>query len=353
MRSISIVSTQMQLCNAIELINQLHYNDNYLIVNAKTKFRDEKIKELLLSPAYKNFFARTYKTYVNTFLGRFFEDFYIKAIIFFLSKRKIFDVSIIGNMKFIEHRYVWYRSYLRNPQVSLFIVDDGIVMCSYPKIRTEEVLNHRISSDCVLSGRIISILYHSKSFRSFVPTSITFFTIFSLFIREDDRIKLNDYRYIRKHISDFGLDYKYDNKDIIVLGQPLVKMGLLTKDRYNQYLSYIYENFKPIDKLLYFAHPAEDENSSISEENRKKLIYLQNKLPFELIAMILSYNIKIVGFYTSVLANLYVIRPDFDVYCMYIDECEYISHSDFILVKNAFDYIRNSHIKVITINNII
>ena len=350
MKSITIISTQMQLINAIEAINKFDCKVNYLIVYAASTKRLEQIKFILDNKKYANFFTSI--KYFTIDLNRIS---IIVNIVYFLlfinikARNKIYDYCIIGNYNYYIHRYVQLMSNKKNKNIKTVLVDDGLSILDYSNSRMLEIINKTVY---LYGSKIHKIIIKSINFRSYIPTKLIFFTLYSdLIISNNDTIIANQYIYLISNLESFNL-LRQDEKRIYILGQPLIENKIIDKKTYNLYLRNLHNFFSEfsLKRLIYIQHPGENIINSIDDKNTSIFEIVSLPLSFEIFAFSLSSNSIIVGFYSSALINLNRMKFDFKLYSIFINEID-INPEIYKKIKLAYDQIEKDDIKILNMND--
>ncbi len=331
---IAIVSTQMQLMNVVEAIQQNSIGRVVLIVCGISKSRVSQVKYLLQKKEYRNFFSRIY--YFNFFFKGFqvwmnLGLFYIT--IKFLSYFK-FEYCLFSNYWEPLHRYFQY--VLESSGVKSIIVDDGTGMMQFAVDRNKE-LNTGIPATR-LSSRSYKVLFGSK-LGNYIPKSIHFFSIYPLELSKCDTFQENKYTFLRSKSALLFPENKHFLHKVIVLGETLVQENLVPFDSYNNYLDQIHNFFKD-KELIYLSHPGEI-TESLNEANKQVYEKRKSTISFEMIGLTLDEDSVVVSFCSSALSNLVYLGARCQLYSIMLKEIEIMQNSDKERMTRMYNYFHN------------
>lgn len=351
--SISVVSTQMQLVNCIEAIHYYGFLHNELIIWAYSKTRQEQMISLLDKLDYRRLFV---KVLIHTREGsdrksilksicrekRFFKTYTINH----------YDAIILGNYKLLQEKYFLKRVIDANREVRTIVVDDGLAACETAILRNNECNVGRMQFD--ETSPLFKLFYlNGLLFRWDAPSSILFFTSFkNLLINECDSRSANDYAFLKEFINRSPAN-SLDSYDIIIIGQPLVQMHLLSKESYSDYIIDCINGISEGGQLniVYIPHPGENPDTSVSTTLSAMISIKRMELPIEL--YLLSSNrekIKhIVGFYTSALVNIKQMELESccRIHSLYFNELEDLQNENLRrIIKNAYCFIGDNGISI-------
>lgn len=310
--TLTIISTQMQLVNAIEYLSSTKGElYNHLIICTSTRRRKKQLSSLLDKPYYAKVFQKV--DYLRYGGGSRIKSYWVTLCLKYgisriIKKATAFDLIIIGNYLSIIHRYVQYLCWKKNEDLKFIVVDDGTATTEAVVIREKEKHDNKL----VYYGRskyLVKIfLTKFSSFKFFVPHSLTFFSIYDkLNYSNDDTFVKCDYVYLKNQVNRF---IAREELGLVIIGQPLIAEGFLSKDRYNQsitdYLINHYGDKK--GKVVYVPHPIEKVDESLSETLKESVLIVRPDVPFEMWALCTEIK-SVVGFYSSALVNLRYFLP--------------------------------------------
>ena len=310
MRSIIIVSSEMQLYNAIEAIEYFKCSKNTLLVSNYTNRNKRILKQLEIPQIFGKF--DTIRV-MNTFnlQGRIsYYVFNLFAIIriFILSFFHRYDYVMIGNYTDAMHRYLASRL---SKQSKIVILDDGNLTYSIVDARKEETKTGYASFSN--AGNRITRLLRLLMKDSAIIDFVTYFTVFELEIdvlHED--VHNNRYEFLKANGSSL-FNFAKSSGAVYVVGSPFVGIGMMLSDDYKKILKLIVSHFHDYD-IEYIQHPSEH-GDYFPQEDRFHALHLD--VPCELLAATLPEGTIFVGFCSSAIQNAKIIRPDLIV--EYID----------------------------------
>lgn len=306
MKGISIVSTQFQLLNVIEFISQNNVTDHTLIIYAASEKRLVQMKKVLQLPYVackirKRYFllaSGKYVGYLRTLLNRA-----RIRLLFIMTK---YDFCVICNYHNIAHRNL-FRLASSNPNIQLVHLDDGLSIVDCIEQRKKELELGKPVLSCSRSDRFL----YNYRINKYVPKSILYFTPYKVNVADVDRYVKNDYSYLKAQIL-LNNNVNLSNSPVIILGQPLVTCGLLTKQQYSNCIERVLDSYGISEgPYMYLPHPAEDVTSSLEKRVANKITIFKSDLPFELLCKTINADALVMGFYTSALPCI----KFFDIKC--------------------------------------
>lgn len=351
-KTLSIVSTPMQLVNCIEYI-QTQIKDkvqNTLIIDVNSENRKNQINNLFKYEFYREVFDEVYyPSIVGHKKGlKYFKIVSNKQIVKKISRQTIYDYVISGNNLSLIHRYSQFLCWNNNPNIKIVVVDDGTSTAEIVLLREKEIETNTLQY--WVFSRSVRLLYFFRlpKLKYFVPPSLIFFTVYNNlpFSRNDILISC-DYSYTKNLHFDDSRDTQLP--DVIVIGQPLSAANVLSKERYNKIIeTYISETNITNERIVYVPHPAENVSESLDNMLMSKLSIIRPDIPFELWAITKRVH-YLVGFYSSVLVNMHFLFPNIKVVSLCPQEI--LNSSELFLqeAQQSYAYIRNNGIEVIDI----
>lgn len=342
MKSVCIVSTQMQLLNCVELIRSLKIECNDLFIIAPTSKRKAQILGVIEALSYMALFETItilepkYKWSILNSIN------YKKRIQqYFLSRQ--FDIIILSNYKEILVRYSFFCARKKQPSLTTYLVDDGLSLLEIVRRRSWELENNEASIN--INSRHLFLVFPIRRLKRCIAPKLFFFTNHKLKgLSRYDEIIINDYRYLRKTDS-ANLQLNY-NASIFIIGQPLSQQGIIDKNVYNDYLlSFIKENNCPNGFACYVPHPVEVVDDNLDDRMSQLINVVTFELPFEIYALSFPSSMIIVGFYSAALYNVHMIRPDLRVVCIYPRNGQNCFRKDERIINNAYATLLSSGIE--------
>lgn len=352
LRTISIVSTQMQLVNSIEYIkkynNEIAYND--LIICAASKQRTDQIQSLLSKPYYLNIFSSiSFLLYGGSFLISHLHNLWLKYKIKFLLSKSKYDIIIIGNYLSIHHRFSQFIAWRSNPNIKFVLVDDGTATAESVVLRDKEKETKRMQY--YMCSRFLKMVFYDIeiSFKKFVPNSLLFFTVYTQLDFKHDVAEKNNYFYLKSVDLFEGDSCKFGKGISIIIGQPVVEVGLLSKVRYNLILlSQVKELHKKNHKIVYVPHPAESQNSFDNDDMKDCVTIFRPDVPLEM-WVISTQPSEVIGFCSSALINIHYLLPDINLTSLFPEEVDLLKDSYLQSFKEAYAYISNIGVKMVCV----
>ena len=307
MKTIVIVNTQLQLLNSIECLSHLNINRADIILYAQGRKRMYQLNKLLELDVINSFFYKVYRI-TNYFKKDRIIPWLTFLFIWFVCKKNKYDNCIIGHYMFSTSKHLIRMCRKYNPQVNIYVVDDGMASLTIAESRIRELQTRDPISSMAIEGRLLRLYMKSRS-EQYIAPKLTFFSVFNQLNNSKDRFIYNKYDFIKKNCYNISINQYFREAEIVILGQPLNdSLG------YSNYLKYIAKVFElNINcKILYYTHPEEkiNENTFSSFSNIK---VVKNDYSIELISLLLPNCKKIIGFYTSALVTLQYFCPDIEL----------------------------------------
>lgn len=309
-KSIVIITSEMQLYNAIEAIEYFKTTHNILYISNYTN-RNRRILNQLKIPDVAKKFKKVIN--LNTFdkQGQFY--YYISNIlamlrVYVLSLFHRYDYVMIGNYANSMHRYIASRF---NKDTKIIVLDDGNLTYSIAKVRIEEKRNMSAAyaNPTNRLTRLLNFLMKSSS----IFDSVTYFSSLNFdYDKKCDKVIYNNYNYLKANGTTlFNFPQKKDA--VYVIGSPFPEIGMLNANDYSRVLAKIKDHFPSTD-VVYISHPSE-KLKYLTDYPHFMTIHID--VPCEMLASSLPSGTIFLGFCSSAILNVHTIRPDLRV--MYID----------------------------------
>lgn len=306
MKSVSIVSTPLQLINAVEYIQYSQCKHNTLIIDGRTVSRNIQLKSLLQFSIYKNVFDHVFCTNISGFRFFFIDLIYSKLLLLFLVRFHKYDKYIVGNYHSLLHKYLINKGKQIRGISQIVVVDDGMVSLSYPRIRQQECQSG-ICDKSYEGGRLLKIVFYNK-FKYIPHTAIVFFSCYNLQFFTDDKLIANNWRYFSNNYQHTEKSYDFQIYDKIIVGQPFIQLKILSENNYRSVISRIVGN-TDVSKVLYVSHPAENEYPfSCLGINIIKIPF-----PIECMVKLIKPSSEVFGVASSALINIKLLNPTMKV----------------------------------------
>jgi hypothetical protein len=270
MNNLILISTQFQLLNAVELIDDhLKGQEFKAMLLIKNKNHFNQIKKIAIKNNIDIISVVKYQTILQYF-SLFFQSFKFKKI----------ETLIIGNCQ--DNLVLFLLKLLKFK--NLYAVDDGNIIDT-----------HHIKPNI---------------HRQHLP--LKFYTIFNLKSNAYYDFLLNDFKKLKKNKSN---QTGKNSEKFFFIGQPLSEQGLIDKESFIRIMEKINNKFH--DNIIYILHPSEKEDKFISN-GKIKTIRLNTSIEDHLISLE-SLPSKVVGFYSTALSSLSKIFNSEEVEINFID----------------------------------
>jgi hypothetical protein len=318
MGSIYIAASPLQLLNCIE---------------AKQHFKDKNTVLLLVIGACKNTRSQMNELigldYWNTIIrirlpvGYYQKLIFVKYVDKILNdiKEKEFHRAFVGDIRNIYIRHIFNSI----SAFSKFSVDDGMPTVS---------LNTNISESS------FKILFFRLFLYKTQITNLSFFTIFNLtgstFIK-------NEYHFLKNKLK----KPVYDKEWIFFIGQPLVELGIVSKDKYIKNLRLIID-LNVGKKFTYILHRRQnyEEMKEISNIVGFKLLSFKNLIEIEMVKMgVIPY--KLLTYYSAAIVTLPIIFKDINYQVIKVDSDTNYNMRE---INAYFSYFNKTKASVIELN---
>lgn len=344
-KTVSIISTGLQLINCAEYIKAQGEHNNVLVVYASSKRRIAQIKALIANKTYDGIFEKI--VYLREFSNRYLNVFnvilnIIRLYLISIGKTKC---CIAGNYLMASHRFLIARFNKRD--VKVVLVDDGLTTTEVAKWRPIELKEGIVH---MFNGSFTTRLFYLPVRRYCVPKKVQYFTVYDVNVSSigDEYIRC-DYEYLKSHIQNFEINSEVFSGECFFISQPLYK-SIITK---HSYCSYLNEFAKLTDKkdIIYIPHPSEDNfEQEIIPSLAKKYRVIKTSLPFEIIASIIKPGASVFTFYSSVIVNLMEMRKDLELVAIYLSEIDGFQDSlssIWMGIKDSYSYFEEKEIRIL------
>lgn len=341
MKTITFATTQMNLINCVEFLCRIEGEHTFFFM-ADTPKRSQQIKNLLNIPAYSNFFHRIiYCPKTNNRILNFLLTLFYLIRIRWISLYAKYDKVITGNYRIYVSRLLYKLQCDKNDKCEYVVCDDGLATSVIAKARIEEINNR---NPYIFPPNQLIKFIHRNNINNYIPEKIIFYTIYNLTISGNDIKITNNYQYIKEHLIDFNVDKNTFNCKAIVLGQPLYDKNYISKECYSHKLIQYSKTVQ--GKIIYYAHPEENLEhwSSLGLED---FYYVNNFLPFEIIAALLPQGCRVVSFFSSVLMNLKIMNESLIPECIPLTENELLDKSNFVNLKENYICYKKENVRFI------
>lgn len=339
MKSLSFVSTQMQLINCIEYITENGIEENEIVFFAASQNRIRQILNVYNLSCNKCIFQSSHSFVFN---GRYVYDVIVSLFllmrVWWWTKTKKIDVCILGNYKICYGRFFWYKK----SKVKRVVVDDGLGTPIWYKIRYQR--GYKGISDLFYNNRFVRWLLKSREDKMF-PDSVLFYSIYLNPLNKKDIAVLNRYNYLKKHHSQYPNSEIFRDANAVFLGQPFHTKNIVTYKRYNEYL-------RKASKLLgnhviYYPHPEETSNEWMEDDIKQIYQYVPNTLSFEIYALGMKAGGIVASFQTSAQPILQKMCPDIRLMAVYVNEIDNIHTPYYEEMVDTYKYMEKIGIQVI------
>ena len=321
MKTISIVSSQLQLINCVEYLSGINSMDNNLILCATSRERMEQMNKLLSSECYNNFFVKKYRCSLTGFrLLDFFLQYYILFKIRLISLLSSCDIAICGMYMMATHKQLFRYIKVRNPETKFVVVDDGTATLQIVNERKKE-----LSGDIpkMFTGNRFLTSYFRKNISCYITHSLCFYSVYDLDLSLCDTYSFNSYFFIKNNIKNINININSEilDCDILILGQPMYKLGYVSLVTYIKYIKTLSAMYRD-KKIVYYSHPFEHICPwDINDKEMSNVFFVKNDISIELLSLLLGErDICIYGFTSSALYNMKETNKGLNVKSIWLDE---------------------------------
>ena len=254
--NIFIVSSPLQLMNAIEATNYFKTNNNILLLlyTDNTKVLNQ-MKKLL---GFVDWHIIKYISIPQKIIDKLLFVNSIHNSLKDIIKEKI-DKLFVGEYRSDHVTHIVNTLTNKN----IYLLDDGLAQLDYHKEMNTK------------SHKVRKFVYKAL-FYKLQKINYTFFTIFDI---QNEKIIKNNYSFFKKNISDKQID-----NSIYFISQPLVELEIISEENHRKLLSKII-NFYKRKKFIYIMHRREDIEhvKKLSNELNFEYKILENLIELEMI----------------------------------------------------------------------
>ncbi|QOP40829.1 polysialyltransferase family glycosyltransferase [Sulfurimonas marina] len=334
--SLSIVASPLQLLNAMEAVNSFSTNENILLLmyNSslnKTDFQ-QKINLLNKEEWDKIIYYDLAKIRKKK---RFFEQ---VKLIKELKKDK-YDYLFVGDLGTIQQALM-----ANLTTKNIYLIDDGTLTLSTYDVLKDKNFFHKFSFSKKL--KLLRYLLANLKFR--IKQDINFFTIYNLEPLPHISIKKHDF----SHLKNAKLKLCEQSNDIYILGQKLVEVGFIEKEKYLEYLEKIIKRLliEYTGNIIYIPHRAEIITDDYKELENERFS-IKNDIsegPIEIFLLKNGiYPSVIVSFFSSALFNLKKIFHESTVLAVKIDRNDLKVQNDRLeTINRSYSLLENAGVVI-------
>jgi hypothetical protein len=307
--NIFIVSSPLQIMNAIEAVEYFGTRNNILLVSyIGNKKPLSQIKKML---NFSDWHTVKYILLPLKVVDKLIFSKKIYSALQFIEKSKI-DKLFVGEYRSDHVNHIV--NSLRNQEV--YLLDDGLAQLNYHKELTQQPYKVKIRR-----------LIYKLLFYKLKTIKYTFFTMFDI---KNEKIIKNNYNFFKKYIGNKEIE-----DAIYFIGQPIIELNVMSKDNYKKELLKII-NFYKGKKFVYILHRREEvENiKNLSLELNFEYKAFDNLIELEMINNPITPS-NFATFFSTAIVTL----PNF------ISESEYrvFRSKDKIINKKFIDNISNTY----------
>lgn len=331
MKSVFLIKSPLQLLNAIEAKHffKLTTEDCILIVMGDRKSQPQILNlasnmgewgnlivldesPLFIGDPLGNEIAPKFKLWGANFFKKSF--FYVRR----LNRIK----KYLGEVEYIfvgYPRYVYMRHFINiTPHKEVFLLDDGNATIRLAKERREPVTTQDdVGWKKGLKRSAKRIFQGVKDDRI---EALGFFTIYNIVAGINDSVVKNNFDYVRSRLN------LLEMTDVIYfLGSPISEVGILSQDKYLDYLKRVKAYYKG-NKIVYIVHRRENKNKLELIERELGLDVLLYDYPIE-------YQLAMVGPRPAILASFLSSA---------LDSCSLIFEQQLQIVSFKINLVNNS-----------
>lgn len=345
MKTITFATTQMNLINCVEFLHNIQ-GHHTLFILVDSKIRRNQLMNLLNNPVYAKIFNKiVIRPNTNYRLINFFLTCCYLMILRFISKKNNYDAVVTGNYRNYAARLIYKLQKNKVESCKLIVCDDGLATAVIAKERLIELNTGK--PYLFIPNRIVKVV-NKKRVRGFIPQRITYYTTYNIPLAECDRIIRNNYHYIKNNLDKFNVDKHILECSVVMLGQPLYSKNYIRPEKYSSLMKKYSETIK--GTAVYYAHPEESYKVWEKLKMQTRYIYVDNFIPFEIIAAMLPSGCRVVGFMTSVLMNLKEMNDNLRGECILISEEDLINKSVYKSLLLTYQHYRAQNIKFYEFN---
>ena len=323
-KNLFIVRSPLQIINALEAIEYFNLEKNVLvIIYNNTDNTNTQMDNLIALYKWQEVI------YVNEKKKR---SKYLEYIAFvYKLKKQSYNYLFFSNLGSI------HKLLLANLQREhTYYIDDGVeTLTRYKNVFVPNKLNE---------FKLRQLRFIFAGLKIFIKDDINFFTYFDLQDFRNSKIIRNDLKHFKqKYLGDMQKD------DVTyILGQPLVKVGLLKERDYFAYLDMIVKN--TTKKVVYIPHRNENISQKLQSYQSEMFEIRDINMPIEL--YFLEYKMypkHIVSFMTTAFFTLQKLYSQIEFSYVYIPSKKILQRQND--VKIAYEFIEKLDIKKLTLED--
>lgn len=226
--NIYIVSSPLQLLNAIEAVNHFKTQNNILIIShIEDRVSLSQIKKLLIYVSWDEI------QYISLAKTKIEKLFFVKKINKILSvwKEQVISKVFVGEYR--SHHVNHICNYFKSKEI--YLLDDGLALLSY----------HSRRENVELKDKAIKMIYQFVCLYKLSTINHIFFTMFEL---KKGKVIKNNYIFFKKYINN-----KKTKELVYFIGQGSLETALKNQDDYKSALIKILKFYKN-KKFIYVLH---------------------------------------------------------------------------------------------------
>lgn len=340
MRTISFATTQMNLINCVEYLNTIE-GKHYLYVLPDSSRREKQIMNLVNNGSYSQIFDKVHCCHKT---GKRLLDSVILAIFLFrirvLSLFCDYGIVITGNYRNYGARLMFQIQEQKNNNCFFVVCDDGLAT---KVIESERLIEYKTGKPYVFYPNRIERYLSRINKTKIIPDKIVYFTSYDISAYNQDTIIKNNYNYLKQHLEGFNIDYNLFNTSAMVIGQPLYSKDYILPVKYKEKLQKYADTVE--GKIVYYAHPEENENDWKKLMVSERYIYVNNFIPFEIVAAMLPSGCRIASFFSSVLINLSEMNKDLRPECIVFRKEDFSAKANYSSIVSCYDSYRSMNVR--------
>src|SRR5215831_9233540 len=338
--NVFVVETPPQLMNALEARHTLAADDSVLIVILQDDLPQDAYAAIVQPDEWSAIhyvqrdivpqgpFQRSLKHHPHPRVRGYFATYGLRV----LAQRIRAIARSLGPVQnvFIGNYWIDYMRHVANviDHRKLILLDDGTATLLINDRRREGRPLDNYSHWRRARVRVVNLL---AGIRAAQAQSVTFFTIYDLVTKKEDRVVKHNYSYLRSLAGAVP-----PSNEVFFLGQTLVDEGL-SRERYMDYLRKIIQYFKS-DKIVYVAHKLEPQDKLAYIRDEMGLPVVRFGVPIEFQMTVKRARPKLLAsFCSSALENCRIIFGDkMNIKSFYLDPGDCPLNPEFI--KNLYAY---------------
>lgn len=329
----------------MNLINCVEYavtNDskNTLFIMPDSCIREGQIKELLSNPVYSSVFEKVIFCYKTRYrILNFFGMFLSLLRLRLMSTVFEFNEIITGNYRNYGARLSFTLQRRRHHDCKLIVCDDGLATIMIGNERINEMQSRR--PYMFIPNRLEDVLVKRKP-QLFIPDQVTFFTSYTFDILNTDSLIKNEYNYLKNHLDCFEVNDVLFRSGALFIGQPLYTKGYVSVEKYRSKLLQYAHTVN--ERIIYYAHPEENEKQWKTLGISDKYVFVNNILPFEIIAALLPAGCHVASFFSSVLMNLRTMNKDLIPECVVFKQIDLSDKADYVSLIKCYNSYKSENV---------